>query len=83
MVQKNLYPMRRRSNASPSRALNRFEAESDSTSYYFYQKLKVTDEDFDVKYEFDYRFFAVFSVISQQVKCKMCDSNVTFQESSL
>lgn len=66
--------------------MNRFEAESDSIGVSASaKKIKVNDEDFDVKYEFSYRiinFFAVFSAISQHVKCKTCDSDITFHERS-
>lgn len=49
---------------SARRPLNRFEAESDSAGVSASaKKLKVGDEDFDVKCEFGYRiinFFAIF-----------------------
>ncbi|TGZ54483.1 Uncharacterized protein DBV15_06967 [Temnothorax longispinosus] len=83
---KTSYPTRHRSNVSARRSLNRFEAESDSAGVSVSaKKLKVGDEDFDVKYEFGYRiinFFAVFSAISQHVKCKTCDSDIQFHETS-
>lgn len=83
---KKSYPTRFRSNASKRRPLNRFEAESDSTGVSASaKKLKVSDEDFDINHELSYRiihFVAVFSVISQHVTCKTCDSDITFHERS-
>ncbi|XP_039307368.1 uncharacterized protein LOC120358202 [Solenopsis invicta] len=82
---KTSYPTRRRSSAS-KRPMNRFEAEGDSAGVSASaRKLQMNNDDIDVKSEFGYRiinFFAVFSVISQHVKCKTCDSNIIFHETS-
>lgn len=70
---------------SRKRPLNRFEMESPqenvSTSF---KKVK-SPEDIDVDPVFGYRilnFTAVFSAISQVVKCKTCNKDVKFSEST-
>ncbi|XP_033220113.1 uncharacterized protein LOC117174838 [Belonocnema kinseyi] len=45
----------------------------------------MSNEDFDVNYDFGNRilnFVTVFSVISQHVKCKTCNSDIAFHERS-
>jgi len=81
---KESYPTRRQSNTLTRRPLNRYEGSSERVSVSA-KKLKVSDEDFDINYEFAHRiinFFAVFSAISQHVKCKTCDADITFHERS-
>ena len=49
------------------------------------KKLNMANEDFDINYDFSNRilnFVTVFSVISQHVKCKTCDSDIAFHERS-
>ena len=76
---------------SRKRPANRYETEahdptgSVGTSA---RKLKLSDNarDIEVDASFGYRFInflAVFTAISSVVKCKICDSDVTFTESSI
>ncbi|KYM96846.1 hypothetical protein ALC62_12480 [Cyphomyrmex costatus] len=80
------YPTRCRSSVIKRRPLNRFEVEDGSSGVSAStKKLKVDHDDIDVKCEFGYRiinFFAVFSAISQHVKCKTCNSDIKFDETS-
>lgn len=82
---KILYQTRRRSNVTKRRPSNRYEAEEDLTGVSASaKKLKVDIDDIDIQSEFDYRvinFFAVFSAISEYVKCKTCNSDIRFLES--
>lgn len=79
------YQTRRRSNVTKRRPLNRYEAEEDSAGVSASaKKLKVDTDDIDIQSEFGYRiinFFAVFSAISEYVKCKTCNSDIRFLES--
>lgn len=80
---KELHSTRRRSNVSKRRPKNRFEIEGDAEGVSASAKKLKTSEDFDVNYDFRYRiinFLAVFAVISQHVKCKNCNSDITFRE---
>ncbi|XP_015590648.1 uncharacterized protein LOC107265572 [Cephus cinctus] len=83
---KNSYPTRCRSSVLSRRLLNGYEAEGNTEAVSASaKKLKVCSDDFDVNYGFGYRiinFIAVFSTIAQHVKCKKCDSNISFQERS-
>lgn len=86
---KNVSSTRYRSNLRKRRPLNRFEAEGNPESASISaKKLKLNceeEENIEVKDEFGYRilnFFAIFSVISEHVKCKTCGSNVSFTQTS-
>jgi len=74
------YQTRRRSNVKKRRPPNRYEAEEDSAGVSASaKKLKVDTDDIDIQSEFGYRiinFFAVFSAISEYVKCKTCNSDI-------
>jgi hypothetical protein len=79
------YQTRRRSNVTKRRPSNRYESEEDSAGVSASaKKLKVDTDDIDIQSEFGYRiinFFAVFSAISEYVKCKTCNSDIRFLES--
>ena len=66
--------------------LNRYGAEGNSEGVSApAKKLNMPHEDFVINYDFGNRilnFVIVFSVISQHVKCKTCDSDITFHERS-
>ena len=68
------------------RPLNRYETEGNSEGVSASaKKLNMAIEDFDINYDFGNRilnFVTVFSVISQHVKCKTCDSDIAFHERS-
>lgn len=70
------------------RIQNQYEMEQESASTSASaRKLKITkDTDIEVDAQFSYRilnFLTVFGAISQAVKCKKCDSDVTFSEKSV
>lgn len=72
---------------APKRPLNRYEVESDTQGVSASaKKLKDREaDDFDINNHLQYRiinFLAVFHTISQHVKCKTCDSNISFHERS-
>ena len=83
---KSSYQTRRRSSISNRRPINRFRAESASEGVSASaKKLKTSEMDFDINYQFGYRIvnlIAVLSTISEHVKCKTCDSNISFCERS-
>ena len=76
---KKSYPTRRRSSGT-KRPLNGFEAEGNSKEVSASaKKLNMVNEDFGNRI---LTFVTVFSVISQHVKCKTCDSDIPFHERS-
>ena len=83
---KDNYPTRNRSRQSSNRPMNRYEAEGDSSGVSASaKKLKTLEDDFNINYSFGYRiinFLAVFSTISEHVRCKTCGSSITFHERS-
>lgn len=70
---KGSYPTRRWSNTSTRRPLNRYEAEGSSEGVSASaKKLKVSDEDFDINYEFAHRIATKASMR----QCGICLQNL-------